>query len=86
MATLCYFLDGLIIFILYVLGSLLIGKNGDFREETAEFERALAEVSRQGKANALRQHDDAFINDNSNDDELTKQIAGEFIFPFLIWR
>ncbi len=34
-------------------------------------------MSRQGKANALRPPDDAFINENSNDDELTKQIAGE---------
>ena len=50
------------------------GKNGDFRQETEEFERALAEVSRNEKLTA---GETAYMSETDEGDELTKQIAGK---------
>ena len=51
------------------------GKNGDFRQETEEFERALAEVSRNEKLSAAA-GEAAYMSETDEGDELTKQIAG----------
>ena len=51
------------------------GKNGDFRQETEEFERALAEVSRKEKLSAAA-GEAAYMSETDEGDELTKQIAG----------
>lgn len=63
------------------------GKNGDFRQETEEFERALAEVSRNEKAALykLTGADAAYMSETDEGDELTKQIAGTpgLFRPFL---
>lgn len=50
------------------------GKNGDFRQETEEFERALAEVSRNEKLQAAETSE--YMSEPDEGDELTKQIAG----------
>ena len=59
----------------------LEGKNGDFRQETEEFERALAEVSRNEKlsAAAAAAGEAAYMSETDEGDELTKQIAGSYM-------
>ena len=59
-----------------MFGAITEGKNGDFRQETEEFERALAEVSRNEKLSA---GETAYISETDEGDELTKQIAGKSI-------
>ena len=64
-----------------VIGMCLIteGKNGDFRQETEEFERALAEVSRNEKLSTAAAGEAAYMSETDEGDELTKQIAGNYM-------
>ena len=63
--------------IVMVICAIPEGKNGDFRQETEEFERALAEVSRNEKLSAAA-GEAAYMSETDEGDELTKQIAGTY--------